>query len=123
MRKLKSFLKSTYEALKENRTPHWWDPERVAAVMIKNSADNYTGWDKSKAGLEECDREIVPCYQPCGHIQSDIQYLYRVILDRRKQGKATIQSYSVEKISSDFDEITRRNPIEVEIVDYNKCRQ
>ena len=111
MKKLKSFLKSTYEALLENKTPYWWDPERVAAVMIKNSADNYIGWNKSRAAREECGKGIVPRYQPCARLQCDIRYLYRVVLDRHNYGKVTIYCYSVESILSDFEEITRRNPI------------
>lgn len=119
MAKLRSFLKSTYEALQENKTPYWWDPERVAAVMIKNSADNYTRWDRSETAREECGKGIVPSYQPCARLQCDIQYLYRVVLNRHNSGKATIYCYSVESILSDFEEITLRNPFSIERCDFS----
>src|ERR1051325_4043095 len=40
--KLKRFLPAVYEYLKEAGYPYWWDSERVGAVMILLSMEDYS---------------------------------------------------------------------------------
>lgn len=95
--KLNTFLKETYELLKEAEYPYWWDSERVASIMILLSVEDYKEALKpfSTDRHNKCDNENmddayrpyhgIPVFQPCLTLHSDIDYVYKIHLT--KEGK------------------------------------
>jgi len=102
--KLKRFLEKTFEILTEAGYPYWWDSERVAAVMIMLSIEDYENpllpfsTNRSNS-FEPRDpyrpNEGIPVFQPCLKLHGDIEYIYRIRLDPEKNGKFTISQKKV----------------------------
>ena len=60
-------LQAAEEALDTVGHADWWDSERVAALVVKLSADG----------------DGIPAFQPCAELHRDIEYLWRVFLTAR----------------------------------------
>lgn len=106
--KLKRFLKATYEKLKEAGYGYWWDAERVAAVMILLSAEDYEkpmdpgshkatplfGQPDSAPGdfTKQRPNNGVPVFQPCMRRHGDIAVVWKVRL--KPDGEFTIREAS-----------------------------
>lgn len=91
--KLERFLKATYELMKKAGHGYWWDGERVAAVMIMLSAEDYSqplipystnrpDHYASGASMDAVYRPNggIPVFQPACQRHGDIEYLYKVII-------------------------------------------
>jgi len=99
-KKLRSFLKAAYEYLKEAGYGYWWDSERVGAVLIALSIEDY----KEPLKPFSTDRVSqykdhktphrpdggVPVFQPCLELHGDIEYVYKVTLG--EEGKFGIRT-------------------------------
>jgi hypothetical protein len=100
--KLERFLTAAYRHLQEAGYPYWWDSERVAAVIVLLSVEDYDEplrpfstdrADRYEPGANKY-RHLVPVFQPCLHRHGDIEYVWRVILGP-KQGEFTIGYHAV----------------------------
>jgi hypothetical protein len=89
--KLERFLKATYEYLKEAEYPYWWDSERVAAILIVLSIEDYEQPLKPFSTERDNKYQIlgkkeyrpdggVPVFQPCMDRHGDIDYVWKVYL-------------------------------------------
>jgi len=98
---LEKFLHKTYEVLKNAGYPYWWDSERVGAVMIWLSSEDYSEpllpnstnrLDHYESGKDTPYRPNggVPVFQPTTIMHDDIEYLYKVYL-KEKDGEFEIK--------------------------------
>lgn len=71
--KLTRFLNKTIKILSERGVSYWFDPERVGALLVMLSVNNYTD-------PEMPTKEDVPYFQPCTEKHGDIDYYYEVRL-------------------------------------------
>jgi hypothetical protein len=90
--KLDRFLKAAYEYLTDSGYSYWWDSERVAAVLIALSIEDYTNplkpfstdrvnrYDTQNPSKEYRTDGGVPVFQPCLRLHGDIEYVWRVYL-------------------------------------------
>jgi len=95
--KLKKFLPAAYEYLKEAGYSYWWDSERVAAVLIALSIEDYSeplkpfSTDRDNRYVSCVERGDsperpyrtnggVPVFQPCMEIHGDVEYIWKVTL-------------------------------------------
>jgi len=95
---LERILKTVKQELDQAGYSYWWDSERVAALMVKLSADDsefYKG---------------VPRFQPCLNLHIDINYLWRVFLGP-KDGAYDIQCFSIV-VGWDKDMIETLEPVD-----------
>jgi hypothetical protein len=81
--RLEELLQQAKEALEQAGHIHWWDSERVGALIVKLSIAE----DELKPG--------VPTFQPCNRLHGDIDYLWRVFLKIEQCGKYEIKCYSI----------------------------
>ena len=116
--KLKRFLNATYKYLKESENPEWWDSERVGAVLIALSIEDYSTplkpFSTNRPNKYDYNGKIVqdeyrpnggvPVFQPCLERHGDIDYIYRVDL-KEEQGKFTIKVFdsSGKRVSKNSD--------------------
>jgi hypothetical protein len=99
--KLNKFLPAAYEFLKEAGHPYWWDSERVGAVLIALSMEDYyeplkpfstdraNGYTPGNRGVHRPDGGV-PVFQPCLEEHDDVVYIYKVVLDSETEGKYQI---------------------------------
>jgi hypothetical protein len=101
--KLKRYLTAAYEYLKEAGYPYWWDSERVAAVLIALSIEDYEqplkpfSTDRANSYAQKNGKYPeeyrvyggVPAFQPCLNEHSDIEYVWKVVL-QPEEGKFKI---------------------------------
>jgi len=87
--KLKKFLNASYEYLKEAGYSHWWDSERVAAVMIALSIEDYY---EPLMPIKLPHKPKVPVFQPSLEQHENVEYLWRVYLGP-KDGEFYIECY------------------------------
>jgi hypothetical protein len=117
-RKVHRFMKKAYTYLKHAGFPYWWDTERVAAVLIALSLDDYEkpidpadstkkfrgsflGTRKRHAVYEEYrPKGGVPEFVPCAALHGDLEYVYDVYLSR-EQGKYRVE---VRRFTSKYPE-------------------
>ena len=103
LRLLRTFLDAAHEFLKKADYPYWWDPERVASVLVLLSAKHYE--EPGLVSQEDFDENAekiairkargygdpnqdylympdngVPVYQPCRNWHGDIGYVYVIDL-------------------------------------------
>lgn len=111
-KKLKAFLDKAYEYLTEKGYPYWWDPERVGALLILFSVEDYTTPilpystnrpDKWSDGVKDYRvNSGIPIFQPSIQYHGDIEFVWKVVLKR--DGKYEIShttdvwNYITEKI-------------------------
>lgn len=101
--KLERFLKTAYAYMKARGYGYWWDAERVGAVMIMLSAEDYkephlpysTKRDDrydSKKGFDSPYRPDsgIPVFQPACQLHGDLDYIYKVVLSKT-EGDYTIK--------------------------------
>ena len=98
--KLKRFLPAVFAYLKEAGHPYWWDSERVAAVLIALSIEDYEqplkpfSTDRPNQYVSGSNGPYrtnggVPTFQPCFAEHCDIEYVWKVTLGP-EQGKFKI---------------------------------
>ena len=90
--KLERFMEAAYEYLKEAGYPYWWDAERVAAVLIALSIEDYeeplkpfstdrgNQFESKNANAKYRIDGGVPVFQPCLQLHGDIAYIWKVRL-------------------------------------------
>ena len=114
--KLDRFLKATQDYLGEAGHPYWWDAERVAAVLITLSIEDYdeplkpfttdrpNSYQEMAANMKPGDEKNwntikqqpyrtnggVPVFQPCLNRHGDIEYVWKVYLDK-EPGKFRVE--------------------------------
>lgn len=94
---LHEYMGAVYEHLKEAGYPYWWDQERVAAVMVLLSVEDYSvpmkpystkklpgsyfyASDNKTSSKDYRPDGGVPVFHPCGALHGDLEYLYDIVL-------------------------------------------
>lgn len=100
--KLKRFLDQAYFYLKDAGYPYWWDSERVGAVLIALSIEDYELPIKPFTTVRARDNARpyngVPTFQPCVNLHGDIEYVWNVVLWGEKSYAITCHTPAGEAV-------------------------
>jgi hypothetical protein len=130
--KLTDFLDGTYERLEKAGYPYWWDSERVAAMLVLLSAEDYDeAKDPGSKGTPFFGRRFksfddykkerpnygVPVFQPAMVTHGDVEYIWKVHL-HNKNGKFDIKCCEAGNGDEvEWKQYLRNNPDKVQVGD------
>lgn len=105
LKKLNTFLEASYQYLSLIGKHYWWDAERVGAVMIMLSIEDYRipllpfcSTDRDNINIRANYR--FPAFQPSLNYHCDIEYLWKVYI--KENGKYEIKCFEVSTEESTF---------------------